>query len=154
MFWLTIVSSTYQAIEGTPKMTVLSSGVLKRGFTLASTGGSAPWTDMLRAVFVSGRMVVSVEATAEVSTAMIKNLSRALPCTSVPSEAKMSSACSARPAYAGPAGAGEATPITTLDAMPRAPVLRPLSYWVRASGGHAFHGSSLLSVVMLPGQHG
>src|SRR5674476_117006 len=107
MFWLTMVRPTYQAIEMTPKMMVLRSGVLYFLLTFAKTRGMAPCTDMLRAVRVSGRIVVRVEATAEVSTAMMRNLSSVLPRTMVPKEAKMSSEFFASPA--GPANAWAAT---------------------------------------------
>ena len=62
---------------------------------------------MLSAVRVSGRIVVSVEAIAEVSTASTRNLSRVLPSTMVPTEAKTSSEFLASPS--GPANACAAT---------------------------------------------
>ena len=69
-------------------MMVPHTGVWKRGFTLAQMPGMALWADMDSVVRAPGRIVVSVEAVADVSTtamstptarAMIHHMEASLP---------------------------------------------------------------------------
>ena len=66
------------------------------GWTLANRFGNAPWTAIDSAVRVEGRIVVCVDADADVSTAMISSLSSGEPNTSPPSAASTSSWLSSR----------------------------------------------------------
>ena len=66
-------------------------GVRKRGWMRPSDSGIAPARAIDSDVRAVGRIVVCVEAAAEVSTAMISSLSSGEPKTAVPSTLKMSS---------------------------------------------------------------
>ena len=83
MFSLTIVSPTYQTIDRTPIRIVETCGVWKRGWTRAERPGIAPARAIDSVVRAVGRIVVWVDAAAEVSTAMIRSLSSGEPKTSV-----------------------------------------------------------------------
>ncbi len=96
MFSLTIVSPTYQTIETTPIQIVDGPGVRKRGWIRPQYFGIAPCTAIERLVREVGRIVVCVDADAEVSTAMIRSLSQGEPRTSVPSALSTSSELSTR----------------------------------------------------------
>jgi hypothetical protein len=94
MFSLTIVSPTYQTIDRTPMRIVDTCGVRKRGCTWPSDSGIAPARAIDRLVRAVGRIVVWVDAAAEVSTAMMRILSSGEPNTCVPSTLSTSSALS------------------------------------------------------------
>ena len=98
MFSLRIVSPTYQTIEMTPMRIVAMCGVLKRGCTSPSFFGSAPQRLIDRTVRAVGRIVVWVDADAEVSTASITILSSGVPNTSLANALSTSSELFARKA--------------------------------------------------------
>jgi len=105
MFWLTTVSPAYQMIESAPIQMVDALGVRYRGWIFAKYFGSAPLAAIESDVRVVGRIVVCVEAAADVRTAMIRML-LAQPSTPSPSALRTSSAFSSRnagPAYASAA---------------------------------------------------
>ena len=85
---LTIVRPTYQTIESVPIRIVEMCGVRKRGWTLPRLSGIALARAIESVVRAVGRIVVWVDAAAEVSTAMIRSLSSGEPKTSVPSVAE------------------------------------------------------------------
>ncbi len=91
MFSLTIVSPTYHVIDSTPKSIVATCGVMKRGCTTPRPAGIAPERAIDSVVRAVGRIVVCVDAAADVSTAMISRLSNVPPSTSVPRIASASS---------------------------------------------------------------
>ena len=64
-----------------PKPHVETVGVRKRGWTLPITDGIAPHLAIDSVVRAVGRIVVCVEAAAEVSTATIRNLTPTEPST-------------------------------------------------------------------------
>ena len=66
-------------------MMVPHTGVWKRGFTLAQMPGMALWADMDSVVRAPGRIVVSVEAVADVSTTAMSTLLNPDPRTALPS---------------------------------------------------------------------
>ena len=66
-------------------------GVRKRGWTARVSLGTAPARAIESEVRAVGRIVVCVEADAEVSTAMIRSLSSGEPKTSLPSALSTSS---------------------------------------------------------------
>src|SRR5919198_2877356 len=72
-FWLSWLTSTYQTIEIAPIAIVETVGVWKRGLTLPNALGKAPQRAIDRLVRAVGRIVVCVEAAAELSTAMISS---------------------------------------------------------------------------------
>ena len=94
MFSETIVSPTYHTIDRTPMSVVATCGVMKRGCTSPSTRGIACARAIDRLVRAVGRIVVCVDAAADVSTAMMRILSSGEPKTSVPSTLSTSSALS------------------------------------------------------------
>ena len=83
-------------IERTAIQIVATPGVMCFGWTLANRLGNAPWTAIDSAVRVEGRIVVWVDADADVSTAMISSLSSGEPNTSLPRAASTSSWLSSR----------------------------------------------------------
>ena len=83
-------------IERMPIQSVDVDGVRKRGWMFANILGIAPCAAIESVVRAVGRMVVWVDADAEVSTAMIRSLSHGEPMTSLPSARKTSSELSAR----------------------------------------------------------
>ena len=93
-FWLSSLTATYQMIEMTPIEIVDTVGVWNRGLTLPNVLGSAPQRAIDRLVRAVGRIVVCVDAAAELSTAMISSLSSGEPKTWVPSTLSTSSALS------------------------------------------------------------
>ena len=93
-FWLSSLTAMYQTIETTPIEIVDTVGVWKRGLTSPKTLGSAPQRAIDRLVRAVGRIVVCVDAAAEVSTAMIRSLSSGEPKTWLPSTLSTSSALS------------------------------------------------------------
>ena len=66
------------------------------GWMFANRLGMAPWAAIESDVRAVGRIVVCVDADADVSTAMIRSLSNGEPSTSLPSAWKTSSELSAR----------------------------------------------------------
>jgi hypothetical protein len=84
MFSLTSVSPTYQTIESVPMRTVETSGVWKRWWMRPRIAGIAFARAIDSEVRAVGRIVVCVDAAAEVSTAMITSLSSGEPSTCVP----------------------------------------------------------------------
>ena len=91
MFSLTIVSPTYQTIDSAPIRMVETCGVRKRGWMRPSDSGIAFARAIDSDVRAVGRIVVCVEAAADVSTAMISSLSSGEPRTAEPSSLKTSS---------------------------------------------------------------
>ena len=89
---LTSVRPTYQTIEIAPIASVEKSGVRNRGWIRPNILGHrlrrGPSRAIVRAV---GRIVVCVEADADVRTAMIRSLSSREPSTALPSGASTSS---------------------------------------------------------------
>ena len=85
---LTRVRPTYQTIESAPIRIVETCGVRKRGWTLPRLFGIAFARAIESVVRAVGRIVVWVDAAAEVSTAMIRSLSSGEPKTSVPRRAE------------------------------------------------------------------
>ena len=71
MFSLTIVSPTYQAIDSAPMRIVETCGVRYRGWMRPSDSGIALARAIDSDVRAVGRIVVCVDAAADVSTAMI-----------------------------------------------------------------------------------
>src|ERR1044072_2963793 len=96
MFSLTAVSPTYQTIERAPIQSVDGPGVRKRGWIRPKYFGSAPWAAIDSDVREVGKIVVCVDAEADVSTAMISSLFHAEPSTSLPSALSTSSELSTR----------------------------------------------------------
>ena len=93
---LTAVSPTYQTIESAPIQSVDGPGVRNRGWIRPQYFGSAPCAAIESEVREVGRIVVCVEAEADVSTAMIKSLFQGEPSTSLPSALSTSSELSTR----------------------------------------------------------
>ena len=91
MFSDTIVRPTYQSTENSPMSRVETVGVMYLGETVPSERGSAPARAIDSVVRAVGRIVVWVDAAAEVSTAMTRILSSGLPKTWVPRKLRMSS---------------------------------------------------------------
>ena len=71
-------------------MAVPQTGVWKRGLTLRRSSGMAPCDAIERVVLAPGRIVVSVDAVAEVSTTAMSSLSSVEPSTAEPSGLRMS----------------------------------------------------------------
>src|SRR5690349_14143397 len=92
MLFETELRVTKHAIETIAIQTVDTPGVRKRGWIFAKCFGIAPWADIDSVARGVGRIVVCVEADADVSTAMISSLSRCHGRTSPPRELRMSSA--------------------------------------------------------------
>ena len=88
MFSLMIVSPTYQTIDRTPMRIVETCGVRYRGWTSPSFAGIALARAIDSDVRAVGRIVVCVDAAAEVSTAMIRILSSGVPNTSLAQHAE------------------------------------------------------------------
>ena len=104
MFSLTSVRPTYQAIDRPPIHHVATSGVRYRGLTLPNVSGMALARAIDRAVREVGRIVVCVDAAADVRTAMITIFPRvSLPNTEPARTPSTSSAFSGSPSRAGPA---------------------------------------------------
>src|SRR6478672_13193636 len=80
-FWLSSLTAMYQMIDTTPIEIVDTVGVWKRGLTLPKAFGNAPHRAIDRLVRAVGRIVVCVDADADVSTAMISSLSSGEPST-------------------------------------------------------------------------
>jgi hypothetical protein len=95
-FWLSSLTAMYQMIDTTPMTIVETVGVCHLGLTVPNVFGSAPQRAIDRLVRAVGRIVVCVEAAAELSTAMISSLSSGEPKTFVPSTLRTSSALSVR----------------------------------------------------------
>ena len=112
MFSLTRVSPTYQTIENPPIRIVETCGVRKRGWMAPRLAGIAPARAIDSEVRAVGRIVVCVDAAAEVSTAMITSLSRPTPSTWVPSSPSASPESSLAIAF-GPAKATAAAATIT-----------------------------------------
>src|SRR5215468_2166769 len=93
-FWLSSLTAMYQTIETAPIEIVDTVGVWKRGFTVPKVLGIAPQRAIDRLVRAVGRIVVWVEAAAELSTAMMRILSSGEPKTLLPSTLSTSSALS------------------------------------------------------------
>ncbi len=83
---------TKHAIETIAIQIVDTLGVRKRGWIFANCFGIAPCADIDSVARVVGKIVVCVDADAEVSTAMISSLSRCHGSTWPPSALRMSSA--------------------------------------------------------------
>src|SRR5690242_10814937 len=97
MFWLNDASRTNRAIEAAPMPTVPQVGVRNLRWTRANREGTALWTAIEKTVLARGRMVVSAEASAEVSTIRISSLDSSSPVpwspnTAAPSPESTSSA--------------------------------------------------------------
>ena len=92
----TVLSTTKTTIETAHIQIVETLGVRWRGWILANIFGSAPWLAIESVARVVGRIVVCVEADAEVSTAMISSLSHGEPSTSLPRAPSTSSELSFR----------------------------------------------------------
>jgi hypothetical protein len=73
--------ATYHSTDRAPIVIVAMSGVWKRGWIRPNTEGKAPWRAIEKLVRAVGRIVVCVEADAELSTAMISSLSSGEPST-------------------------------------------------------------------------
>ena len=84
-------------------------GVWKRGCIVAKCRGIARWAAIDRTVRAVGRMVVWVDAAAELSTARITSLPKVLPRTSLPSTASTSPWLSGLTSVATPLKARQAT---------------------------------------------
>ena len=82
-FWLGLnaSSATVQTIDRAPISSVEKLGVRKRGWMRPNAAGSPPSVAIDSVVRAVGRIVVCVEAEAEVSTAMISSLSSGEPNT-------------------------------------------------------------------------
>src|ERR1700747_1199041 len=74
----------YSATEATPTTTVDTVGVRYRGLILANCGGSARWAAMDSVVRAAGKIVVWVDAAAELSTIKISSLDKTVPSPEVP----------------------------------------------------------------------
>src|SRR3954452_20364065 len=81
---LTFTITTYQTTETAPITSVDTLGVRKRLWTLPKTAGNALLHAIDSEVRAVGRIVVCVEAAAEVRTAMIRILSSGVPKTLPP----------------------------------------------------------------------
>ena len=92
-------------------MAVPQTGVWKRGLTLAQILGMAPCDAIDSVVRAPGRMVVSVDAVAEVRTTAMSSLSNVEPSTADPSGLRMSPEF--LPRYAGPWNACAAVVVST-----------------------------------------
>src|SRR5579864_7464708 len=92
----TELSVTKHAIDTAAIQIVDTPGVRKRGWILAKCFGIAPCAAIARVARVVGKIVVCVEAEADVSTAMISSLSRCQGMTWLPSALRMSSAWALR----------------------------------------------------------
>src|SRR3954471_17437263 len=90
-FWLTRLTPMNQTIDAAPMTIVDVVGVLKRGLTVPNVLGIAPQRAIDSDVRAVGRIVVCVEAAAELRTAMIRILSSGEPNTCVPSALSTSS---------------------------------------------------------------
>ncbi len=88
------ISGTATITDRIPKPQVETVGVRKRWWTLPITDGIAPHFAIDSVVRAVGRIVVCVEAAAEVSTAMIRNLTPTDPRTPLPSACRTSLAFS------------------------------------------------------------
>src|SRR5262245_3850586 len=102
-FWLSWLTAMYQMIDTTPMTIVETVGVCHLGLTVPKVFGSAPQRAIDRLVRAVGRIVVCVEAAAELSTAMIRILSSGDPNTLLPRTLRTSSWLSIRsfsPPYA------------------------------------------------------
>src|SRR3954454_437013 len=102
-FWLSWLTATYQTADTAPIEIVETVGVCHLGLTAPNTFGSAPQRAIERLVRAVGRIVVCVEAGAELSTAMISSLSSGDGNTWEPTTLRTSSALSTSsfsPAYA------------------------------------------------------
>src|SRR3954447_17019844 len=108
---LTSVRPTYQTIDTAPITIVDTSGVWKRGWIRPKIAGIAFWRAIDRLVRAVGRIVVWVEADADVSTAMISSLSSPEPSTPLPIGANTSSALLV--SVSGPANATAAVLTST-----------------------------------------
>src|SRR6185503_9848118 len=95
-FWLSWLTAMYQMIETTPIEIVDTVGVWYRGLTFPKVFGKAPQRAIERLVRAVGRIVVCVDAAAELSTAMMRILSKGEPKTAVPRTLSTSSALSVR----------------------------------------------------------
>src|SRR5919204_984346 len=91
-FWLSWLTRMYQTIETAPIEIVDTVGVLNLGLTVPNVLGIAPQRAIDRVVRAVGRIVVCVDAAAEVSTAMISSLSSGEPKTCEPRTLSTSSA--------------------------------------------------------------
>ena len=89
-------SVTNTAIEIAHIQIVETPGVRYFGWIRAKTFGNAPCAAIESVARVVGRIVVWVDADADVSTAMISSLSQGEPSTSLPSALSTSSALSFR----------------------------------------------------------
>ena len=85
---LNVVSPTYQTTDSTPITIVEMWGVWKRSWTRAKVVGIALRAAIASEVRAVGRIVVCVDAAADVSTAMIRILSSGVPNTSAPEAAQ------------------------------------------------------------------
>jgi hypothetical protein len=77
-------STVVQTIESAPIPRVDTDGVRNRGWIRPKTEGIAPQCAIDRVVLAVGRIVVCVDAAADVSTAMIRSLSQPEPNTRPP----------------------------------------------------------------------
>src|SRR3954454_11880950 len=93
-FWLTRLTPMNQTIDAAPMTIVDVVGVLKRGLTVPNVLGIAPQRAIDSDVRAVGRIVVCVDAAAEVSTAMIRILFSGCGNTWSPSTLSTSSALS------------------------------------------------------------
>ncbi len=84
-FWLSRFTPMNQMTDATPMTMVDVVGVWKRGLTVPNVRGIAPQRAMDSDVRAVGRIVVCVEAAAELSTAMMRILSSGEPNTCEPS---------------------------------------------------------------------
>src|SRR3954453_13318780 len=110
-FWLTRLTPMNQTIDAAPMTIVDVVGVLKRGLTVPNVLGIAPQRAIDSDVRAVGRIVVCVDAAAELRTAMMRILSHGVPNTCVPSTLRTSSLLSMR--SCGPLNACAATETTT-----------------------------------------
>src|SRR2546430_5201070 len=91
MFWLLLMMISVQTSEAAPIATVETLGVRWRGWILPNAFGMAFQWAIDRVVRAVGRIVVCVDAEAEVRTAMISSLSNGDGNTSPPSALRTSS---------------------------------------------------------------
>ena len=100
-----VLTTAYQAMASAPITHVEIAGVRKRGWIRPSTAGIAPERAIERTVREAGRIVVCVDASAEVSTARTMSWSSGEPSTSVARVEKIASSSSNSAIRSSPANA-------------------------------------------------
>ena len=108
-FWLTLMMKSVQTSETPPITSVETLGVRCFGLIFPKALGIDPKRAIDRVVRAVGRIVVWVDAEADVSTVMIRSLSSGEPSTGPPREARTSFLWCVRPSVPAKAWAEAAT---------------------------------------------